>query len=174
MVDRPTLQQIKDHPWLSGPTPSQDQVEQAMYRLKSKFIEKEVEHQSTELRSKNEKIRNRPMAKNFKDYALFCVKTNNVQALTRGLYKLARINFYTYARWALRCHYCRKNEKHIRWHNINQLPKLAKMKQHRHQQNASQIPPIWYQNSKFSYSFFASGSSSFLDFSMNQQKKSYH
>ena len=26
MVDRPSINQIKDHPWLQGPTPSQDQV----------------------------------------------------------------------------------------------------------------------------------------------------
>jgi len=35
----------------------------------------------------------------------------------------------------------------------------------------SNLPPIWWQNSKVSYSYFASGSSSFLDFSI---KKDVH
>ena len=33
------------------------------------------------------------------------------------------------------------------------------------------VPPIWWQNSKVSYSFFASGASSFLDFSMAQNNQ---
>ena len=49
-----------------------------MSRLKSKFIEKEVEGQSSQLRMKNEQIRDRPRPKSFMDYALFCIKTNNV------------------------------------------------------------------------------------------------
>jgi len=81
-----------------------------MYRLKSKFIEKEVEWQSTQLRMKNEQIRSRPLPKSFKDYAIFCIKTNNVEALMKGLYKLGKIYFYSYARYLLRCHYCRKKQ----------------------------------------------------------------
>ena len=46
-LDRPSLAQIKKHPWLKGPTPSQVEVKQAMSRLKSKFIQKEVEQHST-------------------------------------------------------------------------------------------------------------------------------
>jgi hypothetical protein len=38
------------------------------------------------------------------------------------------------------------------------------MKKLRNKQNLSSVPPVWWQNSKVSYSFFASGSSSFLDF----------
>lgn len=26
MLDRPSIEQIKEHPWLKGPTPTQDQV----------------------------------------------------------------------------------------------------------------------------------------------------
>ena len=33
----------------------------------------------------------------------------------------------------------------------------------------SNLPPVWWQNSKVSYSFFASGSSSYIDFSMHKQ-----
>jgi serine/threonine protein kinase len=43
MLDRPSISQIKQHPWLKGPTPSSTQVKAAMSRLKSKFIEREVE-----------------------------------------------------------------------------------------------------------------------------------
>ena len=114
MLERPSLEQIKEHKWLQGPTPNQDQVRQAMQRLKSKFIEKEVEHHSTQLRMKNENIRNRPLPKSFKDYALFCIRTNNVEALVKGLYKLTKIFLFSYARWLLRCHYCRK-KKNVKW-----------------------------------------------------------
>jgi len=37
-LDRPSLEKIKNHPWMQGPTPSQYEVKQAMSRLKSKFI----------------------------------------------------------------------------------------------------------------------------------------
>jgi len=30
----------------------------------------------------------------------------------------------------------------------------------------SNIPPVWWQNSKVSYSYFASGTSSFIDFGL--------
>jgi hypothetical protein len=41
-LDRPTIQKIKEHPWLEGPTPSQYEVKMAMGSLKSKYIIKEV------------------------------------------------------------------------------------------------------------------------------------
>ena len=91
--------------------PTQEQVQQAMYRLKSKFIEKEVEYQSTHWRMKNETTRSRPLPKSFRDYALFCIKTKNQMALFKGLYKLTKIYIYGYARWTLRFHYCRKKNK---------------------------------------------------------------
>jgi len=43
---------------------------------------------------------------------------------------------------------------------------MQKHKKIRHLNNSSSLPPIWWQNSKVSYSYFASGSSSFLDFSI--------
>jgi hypothetical protein len=145
-----------------------------MSRLKSKFIEKEVEGQSTQLRMKNEHVRNRPLPKSFKDYAIFCIKTNNVWALLKGLLKLSKIYFLSYLRWVLRCHFCRKKQKKIvnrgNYFYTLYCSKQEKMKHQRHLQNSSTIPPIWWQNSKVSYSFFASGSSSFLDFTMNPTK----
>jgi len=60
-----------------------------MYRLKSKFIEKEVEQYNTQKRTKGGDNKNRPQPKSFYDYAIFCIRTNNVSALSKGLYKLA-------------------------------------------------------------------------------------
>lgn len=111
MLDRPSLEQIKEHPWLKGPTPTQDQVKHAMQRLKNKFIEKEVEQQSTHWRNKNDQTRSRPLPKSFKDYALFCIRTNNKEALFKGLWKLSLIYLNSYSRYFLRCHYCRKKGK---------------------------------------------------------------
>lgn len=61
-----------------------------MSRLKSKFIQKEVEQQSTQLRTKNTD-KHRPLAKSFKDYAIFCIRTNNVSALMKGCIRLLKI-----------------------------------------------------------------------------------
>ena len=86
---------------------------------------------------KNEKYRNRPQPKNFYDYAMFCIKTNNVHALSKGLYKIVKIYVYCYARWLLRCHYCRKkqNSKLI---NLNQaVNKLEILKKQKNYQNSS-------------------------------------
>ena len=80
--------------------------------LKSKFIQKEVQQSSTSLRTKNTEIRGRPMPKSLKDYAIFCIKTNNVQALVKGYMSLVKIWFRSYARYILRCHYCRKKKPH--------------------------------------------------------------
>lgn len=41
-LERPTLEQIEEHPWMQGPVPSKEEVKQAMSWLKSKFIQKEV------------------------------------------------------------------------------------------------------------------------------------
>jgi hypothetical protein len=82
-----------------------------MQRLKNKFIEKEVEQQSTQWRMKNDQTRSRPLPKSFKDYAVFCIRTNNKEALFKGLWKLSRIYLYSYSRYFLRCHYCRKKTK---------------------------------------------------------------
>mmetsp|Transcript_37504 Transcript_37504/g.57447 ORF Transcript_37504/g.57447 Transcript_37504/m.57447 type:complete len:100 (+) Transcript_37504:1588-1887(+) len=86
-----------------------------MYRLKTKFIEQEVEQQSSKLRMKNDQTRSRPLPKSFKDYAIFCIRTNNVEALLKGLVKLGKIYFYQYARWLLRCHYLRKKQNNSKW-----------------------------------------------------------
>ena len=69
-----------------------------MAKLKSKFIEKEVEHQSQELRKKNKAIGDRPLAKNFIDYAKFCIMTNNFGALMKGYWKLSKIYILVYSR----------------------------------------------------------------------------
>jgi hypothetical protein len=45
------------------------------------------------------------------------------------------------------------------------------MKKIRNNKQHPNVPPIWWQNSKVSYSFFASGSSSFIDFSIINKKK---
>jgi hypothetical protein len=81
-----------------------------MSKLKSKFIEKEVEQTSKELRKKNKSISDRPLAKNFSDYAKFCFMTNNLGALLKGYWKLCKIYILVYSRYILRCHYCRKRK----------------------------------------------------------------
>lgn len=110
------------------------------------------------------------MPKSFKDYALFCIRTNNIEALLKGYLSLFKIQFMIYSRCVLRCHRCRKK-----------TPSAAKMVQEdtlkdkrkklRNQGNMSSVPPIWWQNSKVSYSYFASGSSSFLDFTTKDKKQ---
>lgn len=81
-----------------------------MASLKSKFIEKEIEWQNKDLRTKNKEIGNRPLPKNFIDYAWFCIRTNNVGALMKGYWALSKIYIFVYARYILRCHYCRKKK----------------------------------------------------------------
>lgn len=90
-LERPTLEQIEEHPWMQGPVPSKEEVKQAMSWLKSKFIQKEVQQQSRLYRTKHTEIKNRPMAKSFKDYALFCIRTNNIDALVKGYLSLIKI-----------------------------------------------------------------------------------
>lgn len=85
---------------------------------------------------KNEKMRNRPLPKSFKDYALFCIKTNNVSALVKGLFKLWKIYIFSYARFVLRCHYCRKKHKTLKLTNDS---KMQQMKKQRDKQT-----PIWW------------------------------
>ena len=60
------------------------------------------------MRTKNTEIRNRPLPKNLIDYAIFCIRTNNVQALLKGYFKLFKIYVNNYTRYILRCHPCRK------------------------------------------------------------------
>ena len=83
----------------------------AMGSLKSKFIIKEVAWQSKDLRKKNHQDNtNRPQPKSFVDYAWFCIRTNNVGALIKGYWALCKIYIFVYARFVLRCHYCRKKK----------------------------------------------------------------
>jgi hypothetical protein len=105
-----------------------------MSRLKSKFIEKEVEQQSTQWRNKNDQTRSRPLPKSFKDYALFCIRTNNRDALVKGLYKLSIIYFTSYFRYFLRCHYCRKKKSKVIISDFK-LTYQEKMKKKRHSLN---------------------------------------
>lgn len=42
-LERPTLAQIQNHPWMEGPVPPKEEVKQAMSWLKSKFIQQEVQ-----------------------------------------------------------------------------------------------------------------------------------
>jgi hypothetical protein len=112
-----------------------------MAKLKSKFIEKEVEHQSQELRKKNKAIGDRPLAKNFIDYAKFCIMTNNFGALMKGYWKLSKIYILVYSRYILRCHYCRKrkldNKKFL---NMNTLKDDLKNSR----RNISNVKPVWW------------------------------
>lgn len=48
------------------------------------------------------------MPKSFKDYAIFCIRTNNIEALLKGYWSLLKIQFMIYSRYILRCHLCRK------------------------------------------------------------------
>lgn len=140
-----------------------------MARLKGKFIEKEVEQQSQELRKKNTAISDRPIAKNFLDYAKFCIMTNNFGALMKGYWKLSKIYFLVYSRYVLRCHYCRKKQLDKRKILNMNTPKEERRQIRKRGKN--NVEPVWWQNSRVSYSFFASGSSSFLDFSLFPERK---
>ena len=141
-----------------------------MNLLKSKFIQKEVQQQSTSLRTKNTELRGRPMPKSFKDYAIFCIKTNNVQALVKGYMSVLKIWLQSYTRYILRCHYCRK-KKPGQAKIIYEETQTDKMRKLRYNNKNSNLPPIWWQNSRVSYSYFASGSSSFLDFSIKKDQQ---
>lgn len=64
----------------------------------------------------------------------------------KGYWALSKIYIFVYARFFLRCHYCRKkkldNRKIL---NINRpIEEKSKSKN-----------PLWWQNSRVSYSFFA-------------------
>lgn len=111
--------------------------------LKSKFIQNEVEQQSSHVRIKNKESCNRPQAKNLIDYAIFCIKTNNVSALFKGYMSLLQIQVILYSRYFLRCHCCRKKRpdkiQQIIENNLNE-----KRYKKRYQGNMSSVPPIWW------------------------------
>ncbi|CDW80083.1 protein kinase domain containing protein [Stylonychia lemnae] len=78
--DRPTIKDIRNHPWLKGEIPTQDEIVREMSKLKREFIIKEIYHQSSYFLDKERKPEiNLP--KSFKEYAVYCYKTNNTQAL---------------------------------------------------------------------------------------------
>ncbi len=40
--DRPSIQQIRNHPWLRGEVPTQEEIVREMSKLKKEFIIKEI------------------------------------------------------------------------------------------------------------------------------------
>jgi hypothetical protein len=40
--DRPSIEQIRSHPWLRGELPSQEEIVREMSKLKKEFIIKEI------------------------------------------------------------------------------------------------------------------------------------
>jgi len=78
--DRPSIEEIRNHPWLRGEVPSQEEIVREMSKLKKEFIIKEIQSQSSYfLEEKSLSELNLP--KSFKDYAIYCYKTNNTNAL---------------------------------------------------------------------------------------------
>jgi hypothetical protein len=78
--DRPSIEDIRNHPWLKGEVPTQEEIVREMSKLKKEFIIKEIQRQSSYfLEQKSLSELNLP--KSFKDYAVYCYKTNNTNAL---------------------------------------------------------------------------------------------
>ena len=78
--DRPSIEEIRNHYWLKGEVPSQEEIAREMSKLKKAFIIREVENQSSYFLERDpKKIHNLPNS--FKEYAEYCMKTNNTQAL---------------------------------------------------------------------------------------------
>lgn len=78
--DRPTIEKIRYHPWLRGEVPSQEEIIREMSKLKKEFIIKEIQRQSSYFLDQGGQAEvNLP--KSFKEYAVYCYKTNNTNAL---------------------------------------------------------------------------------------------
>ena len=74
--DRPSLSEIRNHDWLKGEVASQEEIAREMSKLKKAFIIREVENQSSYfLEREARKTHNLP--KSFREYAVYCYKTNN-------------------------------------------------------------------------------------------------
>lgn len=45
--DRPSIEMIRNHPWLRGEVPCQEEIIREMSKLKKEFIIKEIQRQSS-------------------------------------------------------------------------------------------------------------------------------
>lgn len=77
--ERPSIAKIRNHPWLKGEVPSQEEIVREMSKLKKEFIIKEIQRQSSYFLENEKSGLNLPTS--FKEYAVYCYKTNNTNAL---------------------------------------------------------------------------------------------
>lgn len=79
--DRPSIKDIRNHPWLMGEIPSQDEIVREMSKLKKEFIIKEIQRQSSYFLEQEKSLSELNLPKSFREYAVYCYKTNNTYAL---------------------------------------------------------------------------------------------
>lgn len=79
--DRPSIIDIRSHPWLKGEVPNQEEIIREMAKLKKEFIIKEIQRQSSYFLEQEKSLSELNLPKSFKEYAVYCYKTNNTQAL---------------------------------------------------------------------------------------------